>query len=333
MEMWQIGKRAYAQCFVVLGFLVAVWPYQGSKADGPCVYLNEHGDIVSVRSAAAAPPRFRSAVYCNNNQTEKIAQPEDVKFQGPAGRASFTTDLGPMEVRWPRTVEECFGRSPSRAVADAAAAVNRALKSARFASEVKYNRQEWSLVFTDRATAIREFPSAITLGGHPGFMVPPSQIYIIADFISPDCSKNGVADAVLTQVLLHEMGHVVEHVLLGGAVTDGDRQRAEGFASWFEQYSSEFASNIPAGSVKSFYKSLANQGLSAPSATFSGSPQDYAVAALAFQAIVDRKGVQGLMKVYSGIRDARLPMVTAVEREFGWDSKTFEREMRLAASR
>jgi hypothetical protein len=218
-------------------------------------------------------------------------------------------------------------------VADAAAAVNRALKSARFASEVKYNRQQWSLIFTDRATAIREFPAAITLGGHPGFMIPPSQIYIIADFISPDCSRNGVADTVLTQVLLHEMGHVVEHVLLGGVVTDGDRQRAEGFASWFEQYSADFASNIPSGSVKAFYRGLANQGLSAPSSTFTGTPQDYAVAALAFQAIVERKGVQGLMKVYAGMREGRLPMTTAVEQQLGWDTKTFEREARLAATR
>jgi hypothetical protein len=297
------------------------------------VYLNEDGNIVSVKSAAAAPARFRNAVYCNGDEAVKIAEPESVKLQGPAGRASFTTDLGPMEVRWPRSVEQCFGRSPAKAAADAAAAVNRALKSARFSTEVKYTRQEWSLVFTDRATAIREFPAALTLGGHPGFMIPPSQIYIIADFISPDCAKGGVADAVLTQVLLHEMGHAVEYVLIGGMQMDSDRQRAEGFASWFEQYSADFASIIPQGSVKNFYRSLAAQGLASPSAGFSGTAQDYAVAALAFQAIVDRKGIHGLMKVYSDMRERALPMMTAVEQEFGWDSKTFEREMRLAASR
>jgi hypothetical protein len=164
-------------------------------------------------------------------------------------------------------------------------------------------------------------------------MIPPSQIYIIADFISPDCAPNGVADAVLTQVLLHEMGHAVEYVLLGGGQMDGDRQRAEGFASWFEQYSADFASVIPSGSVKSFYRGLAAQGLAAPSAGFSGTPQDYAVAALAFQAIVDRKGVHGLMQVYSQMRERALPMMTAVEQELGWDSKEFEREVRLAATR
>ncbi len=304
-----------------------------AHADGPCVYLDENGTIVSVKSADAAPVRYRKAVYCNDGKDAAIANPQDVKLQGPAGRASLTTDLGPMEVRWPRSVEQCFGRSPARAAADAAAAVNRALKSARFSTEVKYARQEWALVFTDRATAIREFPAALTVGGHPGFMIPPSQIYIIADFISPDCASGGVADAVLTQVLLHEMGHAVEYVLLGGVQMDTDRQRAEGFASWFEQYSADFASIIPRGSVKSFYRSLATQGLASPSGGFSGTAQDYAVAALAFQAIVDRKGVHGLMKVYSEMAAQGIPLMGAVEQEFGWDSKTFEREMRLAATR
>jgi hypothetical protein len=304
-----------------------------AHAEGPCVYLDESGTIVSVKAVDAAPVRYRKAVYCNDGRDAAIANPQDVKLQGPAGRASLTTDLGPMEVRWPRSVEQCFGRSPARAAADAAAAVNRALKSARFSTEVKYARQEWAIVFTDRATAIREFPTALTLGGHPGFMIPPSQIYIIADFISPDCAAGGVADAVLTQVLLHEMGHAVEYVLLGGVEMDTDRQRAEGFASWFEQYSADFASIIPRGSVKSFYRTLATQGLAAPSGGFNGTAQDYAVAALAFQAIVDRKGIHGLMKVYSEMAAQGMPLMGAVEQEFGWDSKTFEREMRLAASR
>lgn len=316
----------------LISLLLVAW-LGVAHADGPCVYLDENGTIVSVKSVDAAPARYRRAVYCNDGKDAAIANPADVKLQGPAGRASLSTDLGPMEVRWPRSVEQCFGRSPARAAADAAAAVNRALKSARFSTEVKYARQEWALVFTDRATAIREFPAALTLGGHPGFMIPPSQIYIIADFISPDCAPGGVADAVLTQVLLHEMGHAVEYVMLGGVQMDTDRQRAEGFASWFEQYSADFASIIPRGSVKSFYRSLASQGLAAPPAAFSGTAQDYALAALAFQAIVDRKGVQGLMKVYSDMAAQGIPLMVAVEQEFGWDSKTFEREMRLAATR
>ncbi len=328
--------HAAAVSFVAwLGFALqtGILAVQVAHADGSCVYLDESGAIVSVKSAAAAPARYRKAVYCNSGQNATIASPEEVKLQGPAGRASFVTDLGPMEVRWPRSVEQCFGRSPARAAADAAAAVNRALKSARFSTEVKYTRQEWSLVFTDRATAIREFPTSLTLGGHPGFMIPPSQIYIISDFISPDCAPGGVADAVLTQVLLHEMGHVVEYVLLAGGQMDGDRQRAEGFASWFEQYSADFASIIPRGSVKGFYRGLAAQGLASPSKEFTGTAQDYAVAALAFQAIVDRKGVHGLMKVYSEMVAQGIPLMAAVEREFGWDNSTFEREMRSAATR
>jgi hypothetical protein len=224
-----------------------------------------------------------------------------------------------MHVRWSRTIERCFVTSPSRAVGEAAAGVNRALKNGRFDPSLQHARRDWSLAFTDKATAVSQFPIALTTGGHPGFMIPPSQIYIITDFITPDCSGAKVADAVLAQVLLHEMGHVVEYLLMGERADRPDRQRSEGFAAWFEQYSADYTSGIPHGQVAHYYSELARRALTRGSHGFSGSAEDYAYAALQFQAIVERRGVVALMQVYAQIRDAGLSFDDAVQRALGWN--------------
>jgi hypothetical protein len=213
-------------------------------------------------------------------------------------------------------------------VADAASAVNKAIKSGRFMSEVKAGRKDWSLVFTDKKSALSQFPMALSLGGHPGFMIPPSQIYIISDFISPDCSAGDVTDATLAQVLLHEMGHVIEYLLLGDQLMDGDRRRAEGFASWFEIYASDFSSAISRGQVREYYRQLAEQSLASRSSQFTGSAQDYGRSAFDFIAITDRRGISGLMDVYAAMRDERLSFGDAVYKRLRWDAAMLEREAR-----
>jgi hypothetical protein len=251
------------------------------------------------------PRQYRSKAKCSSAREAEdapIAEPEDVQLTGSVRSSSFSTDLGKMEVRWQRKTEECFGKSPGKAVADAARTVNRALKSARFSAEAKRPARDWQIVFTDREAAVSQFPASISIGGHPGFMVPPSNIYIISDFIPGSCSGSPVADSVLEQVLLHEMGHVIEHTLLEGSKVAPDRARSEGFASWFEQYSAEYAA-------------------------FDGSPQAYAVSGLRFRAIVDRKGVSGLMRVYSVMAEQNISFDAAVKETLHWNEGTMHREM------
>jgi hypothetical protein len=295
-------------------------------AESSCVYLNNDGEMVRIRNSQAAPPEFRGRVICKDISPEEIAAPEDLNVGKDTRVASFTTDVGPMKVRWSRSIERCFSSAPSRAAGEAAQALNRALKTGRFDAEVKYARREWSLAFIDKASAFSQFPIALSLGGHPGFMIPPSRIYIITDFVAPDCSLPPVADQVLTQVLLHEMGHVVEHLMLGEQNDRFDRQRAEGFASWFEQYSADFADDIPRDSVRRQYESFARATPPLAGRSFTGSAGDYAVASLPFQAIVYRKGISGLMKVYQSMRDDHLPFYDAVERGVGWNRATLDRQ-------
>lgn len=292
-----------------------------------CRYVDRNNAAHLVDSVQEAPIQYRERVECEGDAGKALVAPEEVKMRGAVGKTVLRTEMGSFEVRWPRSIEQCFGKSPARATAEAAAALNRALKSAWFADSVKYSRPDWSLVFTDHATALREFPLAISRGGHPGFMVPPASIYLIADVISPGCAKGGVADGALIQVLLHEMGHAVEHLLLGSAEVDADRARAEGFASWFEEYASQFSQLIPAGSVWEGQRQLAIKAGIKAAQSFKGTAEDYAVASLPFRAIVNRRGVQGLMQVYARLRGQRGSLHDAAKDALGWNSATLEREV------
>lgn len=320
-----------AASFTILAALVSFAP-GAAHGDGSCLFMDSSNFIRQVARLEDVPREYRSKAKCSSAREAEdapIAEPEDVQLTGSVRSSSFSTDLGKMEVRWQRKTEECFGKSPGKAVADAARTVNRALKSARFSAEAKRPARDWQIVFTDREAAVSQFPASISIGGHPGFMVPPSNIYIISDFIPGSCSGSPVADSVLEQVLLHEMGHVIEHTLLEGSKVAPDRARSEGFASWFEQYSAEYARDIPKGAVTEYYDNLARQGLSGDGgvSAFDGSPQAYAVSGLRFRAIVDRKGVSGLMRVYAVMAEQNITFDAAVKETLHWNEGTMHREM------
>jgi hypothetical protein len=299
-----------------------------ASAQSNCVYADEQGNILSAPSIKEVPSRFRSKAACKDSQPLSIPKADEVDLRGGVRSSSFGTPLGTMDVRWPRQVEQCFEKSPSRAISEAASAVNRALQNGRFDEKMKYARRDWSLVLIDRASAVSQFPMQLSLGGHPGFMVPPNQIYIVVDFISPNCQPSGDVDALLTQVLLHEMGHVLEFCLLGESGFATDRKRAEGFAAWFEGYSSKFSSAIPRGRVQETYRTMVRSQSGVGSQQFSGSGQDYAIASLEFEAIVARKGVSGLMDVYETMKICRCSFYDALHQKFGWDQKDLQREVK-----
>jgi hypothetical protein len=299
-----------------------------ASAQSQCVYADDQGNILSAPSIKEVPSRFRSKAACKDSQPLSIPKADEVDLRGGVRSSSFGTPLGTMDVRWPRQVERCFGKSPSRAISEAASAVNRALRNGRFDEKMKYARRDWSLVLIDRASAVSQFPMQLSLGGHPGFMVPPNQIYIVVDFISPNCQPSGDVDALLTQVLLHEMGHVLEFSLLGESGFAADRKRAEGFAAWFEGYSSKFSSAIPRGRVQETYRTMVQSQSGVGSQQFSGSGQDYAIASLEFEAIVARKGVSGLMEVYETMSTSRCSFYDALYKKFGWDQKDLQREVK-----
>jgi hypothetical protein len=329
----RIVKRLGATALLLAGLFVLGGVPSSARSQTGCVYVNERGAVLTALTVKEIPARFRAGATCSDKQPLMVPQAHDVDLRGQERSTSFGSPLGSMEVRWPRSVERCFSKSPARAVNEAATAVKRAINSARFDSVIKSSDRKWEFLLIDQASAVSQFPMRLSVGGHPGFAVPPNRIYIVTDFVSVGCLPSPESDARLIQVLLHEMGHILEFALLNGMESDGDRKRAEGFAAWFEGYSSAFASGIIPGSVQRYYRGLITSQRDVGERSFSGSGQDYAIASLEFEAIVDRKGVSGLMSVYQTMSSERLSFYDALERKFGWDRRDLVREvLRISSS-
>lgn len=325
--MWNT-RGSVTRLLLVSVVTLTLVPQLSASAQSACVYADERGNILSAPTLKEVPSRFRAKAACRDKQPSTVPEVDDVTIRSGSRSASFGTPLGTVEVKWPRQIERCFGSSPTRAISEASTAVNRALRTARFDQSIQTKRRDWSFVLIDRANAVSQFPMQLSLGGHPGFMVPPNQIYIVTDYISPNCQKSDDSDALLTQVILHEMGHVLEYALLGGDGFGGDRKRAEGFAAWFEGYSSKYASNIPKGRVQQRYHGMIRSHADVGSTSFAGSGEDYAIASLEFEAIVNRKGISGLMDVYETMGKDRCSFYEALKKRFGWDQKDLQREVK-----
>lgn len=311
--------------------LAMVFPLSASAGDS-CAYLTEKGEVHSAKTLKDVPRSFRSKAVCKDSEPREIPQTEAVKLDGNQRESSFGTDLGRMDVRWLRESERCFGTNPARVIAKAASAVNRAIKGGRFLPEIKTERRDWSLILVDRASAVSQFPMALSLGGHPGFMVPPNQIYIVVDAVAPDCRPSAENDAALLRVLLHEMGHVLDFALMDGVSTSSERKRSEGFASWFEGYASKNVSEIPQGAIAEEYRQFVRDADSVGEVEFSGSARDYGVAELEFETIVSKKGISGLMSLYQVMREDRCSLYSALKRKFGWDAKILQGQVRAELS-
>lgn len=269
----------------------------------------------------------------SNCRAQEFPDARSIELKGAVADRRVSTPLGPMIVRWPRAVEECFGRSPSRAVADAAQTISRAIAQAKFDSRLKSGRREWSLLFLDRATAAKQLPFGSIMSNHPGFMVPPNKIYIIAESITGSClngARSPVSDELLARVLVHEMAHVLEFVLLEPRGPN-EKFRSEGFATWLEGYAADRSSIIDGKLVRAELLSMAKEADSTGSFVpegFNGSIQHYARASMYFNAIVARRGVAALMDVYEVMARDGIGLFQAVEKAISWNRATLEREVR-----
>lgn len=303
-----------------------------NKEQEICIYQDNAGKIIQVNSLDKIPGQYKLASKCFRSKIgEYLARPEDVKLEGNIRREDMTSSLGRIQLKWPRKVELLFGRTPQRAVADAISTASRALKNASFPPALQTLQLEWSIVFMDEELPEAQIPYSLISNCHPAWMTPPSNIYIASQRVAAGCGGQRVgtqvADSELAHILLHEIGHVIEYQMLKQSMHN-DRMLAEGFASWFELYASDYSSIIPKGKIKTYYMDLAKRSiLSSPNFSFRGTAEDYARASLFFTAIVERKGVRGISDVYETIVNDRVNFFTAVDKRLNWDEKRFGNEI------
>lgn len=311
-----------------------------------CQYIDAQGKLTLVDSEQKVPASLRSSARCftlapsansPKSSSDNLASPEELTLKGSVREENMLSSVGHIKLRWPRSVEVLFGRTPQKAMAEAAQTVSRALRQGGFPTSIQSLSLDWQVVFMDADLPATQIPSYLIHNCHPGWMTPPANIYIVAQRVTSGCSgaravASRVGDVQLTQVLIHEMGHAVEYQLFEG-LKNFDRMRSEGFATWFEDYASDYSSIVPHGQAKERTLALARQSLkhSATEFNFQGSAEDYSRAALYFMAVVDRRGISGLMDVYRTMQQQNLSFVDAIKERFNWTDKQLQKEIERCA--
>ncbi len=305
-----------------------------THAESVCVYQDRRGEVRQARRLQDIPEGYRRAAKCVEDiGVSAMANASDISLSGTVRRETTSTAIGRVELRWPRKVEELFGRTPQRALTEAARALSTALRRGGFPSRLGNLNLDLKMVFLDENLPEQQIPQYLINNCHPGWMVP-GNVYIVAQRVASGCNgqrrSSTVADSELVRVLLHELGHVVEHELIPKRFGDS-RERAEGFASWIEQYAADFSPVVERDSSKEQYRALAKVSYqqNPDRFTFTGSAPDYGRVSLYFSAIVARRGVDGLMDVYDTIGKDGLSFPEAARRRLGWDKQRLESEAKL----
>lgn len=264
-----------------------------------------------------------------------LTLPSAMELDGIERRVEMVSPLGPIELRWERSVERLFVRTPERAVIEAANAVRRALSRGGFPVAATSLTLNWHVIFFDEKSPDGQVPVALLSGCHPGWMIGDGKnahIYVRARAVASGCDGGGSlksteAEGILAQVMIHEIGHGVEQALLGGGGML-DRSRSEGFATWFEQYVSAFSPLLNETEVKNRFKKLALMKMRTPNPfQFQGTAYDYAYASMMFSAIEERFGVRGLFEVYDVMLKGQQPFVNAIESRFHWNQSKLAEEI------
>lgn len=266
-------------------------------------------------------------------QRPDFDSPASVPLGGLVREDVFNSPLGPIHLRWTREVEKKFGRNPLRATMDAATAVSRVLRLGAIPLELQNLSVSWTIAFMDSIPADARFPRVLFDRCHPGWMLPPANVYIVGERIYSACLSSAreqeVADALLSKVVVHELAHVVEFQYFGQE-NWGDRGRKEGFARWFEILASKNSSLLDESALKVAVLEDANRSFNksiGSSFVFDVTGESYARMASYFLWVESRYGLAEIFRIYADIKVSQLDFTDQLQKRYSLSADSLDREV------
>ena len=255
------------------------------------------------------------------------------------GRELINTPLGDVAMRWPRSGVNTSSVRAADSVKAAWGAVAAALEQLGFPERLRSANYDWNLVLQNGVPTGGKGRLLSSAHCHTAWMGPPADIVVNYDRLLNPCGAAGGERApaqILTGALIHEIAHAVEFQLLDKGFSRRQRWHSEWFASWFESVIVDGMSGASGHrSLNAELKERAKRMFkdSWSPYTFDGSPADYARSFTLISAIVELRGVQGLVAIYDRMARDNCVFADAVQAEFGWDQRTWWQEARQALDR
>lgn len=277
-----------------------------------------------------AQPKTKNSSY--------LAAPSQIELDGNVRKDSFASPIGLIEMKWPRKVESLFGSTPLKSTIEASRVFKKAVSKAFFPPHVQNINLKWNIIFLDESLPSEQIPQKLINGCHPGWMTPRGgemNIYIVAQRVAKGCNPDpnkkittAEADKELARVLTHELAHALEFLLLKGNMGN-DGMRAEGFASWFENYAAKISNLMNDKEILDYHKKVARYSfLKQPNAfKFTGTALDYSRASMYFFAIEDKFGTPGIVRVYNRMIKTKEPFPVAITNELSLSPKRLNEEI------
>ena len=285
-------------------FLLFLFPLK-SNGEEICRVIIENKELFFYKKNL--PYKYKKKAECKKIETGKLENPDSIILSANQRVEKFNSSIGKFEIRWNRSTENYFGRSPYRAVTDAIKIFERISTQVElFKFKENQSSKTWKIIFIDDPSESNQIPEYLKNSCHPGWMTPPANIYIASEIVAGKCgNKNAIinttlSDEVLSRVLVHEFGHVAEIEILKNN-TSFDRARAEGFATWFEAFADSNGFWNSPTEIKEEQFAEAKRSLRQSGADLSKpiNASEYARNSMYFHYLYKKAGINGVRDFYN----------------------------------
>lgn len=214
----------------------------------------------------------------------------------------------------------------AEALACALSSINKAAPD-RQSFRYRWPEFRWRIIaLSDDAPQLNDLPAC-----QPAWMSPPATVYVVPSRLTGRCFRQRKfphqgSRGYLRSVLIHEMAHPLEFVAAGNGYHQQSLFR-EGFATWLEVFALACINPEAGKRLRDETLSRAQQTLE-PGWEFTGKPQDYARAAMYFQVLIERFGLEGLVRLYDAVYSGQHSWEESLKTVSGWDRAAWDEAVR-----